>query len=62
MSKPKRWKPAIDERYFFINTGGLIDSDRYKYTDEDRYIFGNCFRTRKEAKTKLREIKKILKG
>lgn len=58
-SKPK-WKP--DGRYFYINTDGAIEEghwDNHEF-DEDRYEFGNCFKTEAEAQEMAVRIRKLL--
>lgn len=66
--KVKRWKPEAGEKYFYIELGyheGFVIDYRwsgYHSTDIKHYRLGNCFRTRKEAETKLKEIKKLLRG
>lgn len=70
--KQRRWKPKDLEFYWTLSFGvrfGSVqatwdfihatwDNDRI---DKERYRTGNCFRTRKEAEQKLREIKQLLK-
>lgn len=59
-----KWKPQIKERYYYIDNDGEIMSDTWGGfpTDDDRYNFGNCFRTEKEAKAMAEKVKKLLKG
>jgi hypothetical protein len=66
--KPKRWKPKDGEKYWTINTNYLTlrnpvfvleymgDKIDFAYWES-----GNCFRTKKQAERKLKEIKELLK-
>ncbi len=65
--KTKKWKPTCDETYYRIYIGcfgsGIVQEDVWWNTtvDNNRLKEGNCFRCKKEAQAKLREIKKVLK-
>lgn len=53
--KPKRWRANTGGEYYFINSGGSIDSvyeDGFAI-DNNRYNCGNYFKTRKEAKESI---------
>lgn len=67
--KPKKWKPKLEEYYFYIHFGidsycivkgcnGISMFDFY----EGRIKNNNCFKTEKEAQIALRKIKKVLNG
>ena len=59
------WKPKDEENYFFINASGQVDTDNWFYNnaiDENRFDFGNCFRTKKEAEAAAERVKDALKG
>ena len=47
----KRWKPEINEPYYYINQTGEVVQDRNDNTDVDteRYNFYNCFQTYEQA-------------
>lgn len=55
----ERWKPEINEPYYYINHICGVVQDRNDNTDIDteRYNFYNCFQTREQAKA---EVEKIL--
>lgn len=57
----ERWKPEINELYYYINQIGEVVQNRNDNTDIDieRYNFYNCFKTREQAKA---EVEKILVG
>ena len=61
-----KWKPEEKEIYYFIHIDTEIEScfNVYgnSYLDEIRLKIGNCFKTKIEAETKLKQIKKILNG
>lgn len=60
-----RWKPKKGERYFFIRLGMCYNDVESIMSidnafDIQLYESGNCFRTEKQAETKLEQIKKLL--
>lgn len=60
---PKRWRAKKGGKYFYI-TGSVsvgYSVDDYIGVDDDRYAFGNYFKTKKEAEVKLKKIKLIFK-
>lgn len=59
--KPKVWKPKNGEVYYFINAIGKYEPDVWHgiETDEDMYIFGNCFKTEEEAEFAIEKQKVI---
>ena len=61
---PKRWRAKKGKRYFCIAGSGSIGCavDYYIGVDDDRYKFGNYFKTKEEAQVKLDKIKSILQG
>lgn len=63
--KPEEpWKPKLKEIYFFVNTNGETDFNSWFGTDLDnnRYEFGNCFKTREEAQTAVPRVEAVLKN
>ena len=63
--KEYRWKPGQGTTYFhIIIAGGIAQTDNYIWmddaTDKNNYEMGNCFKTKEEAETKLKQIKQIL--
>jgi hypothetical protein len=60
--EPERWKPTQGERYWMIQNDGAVES--YLYTDdtydENKWRFGNCFRTRDHATVARDKIKDLL--
>lgn len=60
-----RWKPKIGEGYFNLAFSmGAIEISRYVWTndllDTNLYKIGNCFKTKEEAKAKLKQVEKLL--
>lgn len=59
-----RWKPRKERRYYYVDS----DLDVIKVLwwdlvqDEDRYKYGNCFKTEREAEEARDKIIKVLKG
>ena len=50
--KQKKWKPALGEKYYYINVSGEIyyydfDNDEF---DNDCIKLGNCYRTKKRSR------------
>lgn len=66
----KRWKPKEEEAYFYIEfeyadmTGKAEIYIEYwadfSNADSNRLKIGNCFKTKKEAKDKLKLLKEML--
>lgn len=54
-----RWKPKVEEEYFFIESTGRIAHTTYCGwgVDKDRFLFGNCFKDRQSAEKLLNYIK-----
>lgn len=60
-----KWQPKDGEYYFTIITSlGHFEITHYMWTDDlfdtNLYKTNNCFKTEKEAKAKLEQIKKLL--
>lgn len=55
LSKPKRWKPRLDEKYYYISDWGKTLWSYYS-NDEFRYKTRNCFKTKEEAEEELERI------
>ena len=55
----KVWIPKENEKYWYLNELGFpIEDKNEKYlTDNNRFDFGNCFKTQEEAERKMFEIK-----
>lgn len=48
--KPKRWRPAVTNRFYFINAQGSVDwSLFYEIPWDNCWQIGNCFETEAEA-------------
>ena len=58
------WKPKEGEEYYYINAEGETCGDKYdgniKWIDEQRFYFGNCFKTGEEAVLYRDKIKELL--
>ena len=59
-----KWMPKRDEAYYYFDWCGDVAKCVWKGThdDLDCYHFGDCFRTREEAKAMAEMVKKLLKG
>jgi len=63
MSREKKWKPKVGEKYWYISAQGTLWNGKFINSDwdcEHRYNFGNCFRTNREAQFALSRVKKVL--
>ena len=61
-NKQTKWKPKEGERYWVIDKTMDNDFGIRWYFWMQGINLSNCFRTKKEAQQKLREIKEILKN
>lgn len=59
--KSKVWKPKFGLVYYFISNNGEIEATNCieSIADEERFVFGNCFKTEDEAKFALEKLKVI---
>lgn len=60
-----RWKPKDRQRYWFITNNGSVDWTVWydgNIYDTAHYLYGNCFRTRKEAEQAAVKVRKLLLG
>lgn len=59
----KRWKPKINERYFYVSETGLTGFFYWKDSSFDNALWnlGNCFATEHEATLMRDKIGKLLK-
>lgn len=59
-----KWKPKMNETYWFITGCNTIIRSLWANTSLDNKYFeiGNCFQSRKEAVTAAERVKKALKG
>ena len=57
--RKRRWKPEVEETYYYIN--GLGDVCAIEWSDDDfdqdLYSLGNCLKTREEAEFTLEQLK-----
>jgi len=60
----KRFKPGNGEEYHFSTSAGEIGTAVWQdnYSDIQRYLLGNCFRTIKETQAKINNDKAIAAG
>ena len=58
-----RWRASNMERYYFIGSVGTIvsDSEDYWSMDNDRYEFGNYFRTKEQVEEAAKRVKETLR-
>jgi hypothetical protein len=60
----ERWKPQVGEKYCFISSGGRKNSSTWEddEVDNNRWNFGNCFRTEQEAVAAKNKIAALLQS
>jgi len=61
VAEPQRWKPGLEQTWFWIGFDGAIMEDIWRDTpgDHQAWVWGNCFGTRQEAdevRCQLQEI------
>ena len=56
-----RWKPEIDQKYYFIRTSGYVYDSIWTNDsiDDGRFEIGNCFQTREEAERTVEYLKAL---
>ena len=54
----KRWKPELNEEYWVVNNFGTAYNEIWTgcNTDQKRYNFYNCFKTREQAEQEAEKI------
>lgn len=54
----KRWKPELNEEYWVVNNWGMAYNEIWTgcNTDQKRYNFYNCFKTREQAEQEAEKI------
>lgn len=60
--KPKRWRAEKEDNYYYITSIGEVDGDieDYDLYDKSRYLFGNYFQTKEQAKEASELVKETL--
>lgn len=58
---PTRWKPEMDQMYYFLASDGSVRDDDWNgwSLDDDRFKIGNCFQTEKEAERAVEYLKAL---
>ena len=58
----RKWKPKINEEYWFISSGikALRDVNHKFEIDNDRLVVGNCSRTEEDCERMIEKVKEIL--
>ncbi len=59
IEEDRRWKPSLDERYYYTSGSGQILREKWIDTviDNNRYAIGNCFKTYEEAEFAQERLK-----
>lgn len=57
----KVWKPKNGEEYYYIYSDGTMDCLDWDNDSEDknRYLLGNCFKTKEEVESAIEKLKVI---
>ena len=58
---PQRWKPALEQTWFWIGFDGAIMEDIWRDTpgDKQAWVWGNCFGTRQEAEAVRCQLQEV---
>lgn len=61
IKEPTRWKPKMDQMYYFLDSdGSVVDDDWNGWSiDDDRFEIGNCFQTKEEAEQVAEYLKAL---
>lgn len=62
--KKLRWRAECGERYWFINSGGIISTENEcnVISDNKKYDLGNYFKTLEDAEKALKQVKQLFKS
>lgn len=57
-----RWRAEEGDGYFYVDNQGrkIAKNEECKFVDEDRFAFGNYFRTKEQAEEAARRVKETL--
>ena len=61
IKEPTRWKPENGERYYWLDSNGLVCHNIWAddSIDRSRFEIGNCFETREEAERVVEYLKAL---
>lgn len=56
-----RWKPEMDQKYYFLDGGGFVYNNRWDddSVDHGRFEIGDCFKTKEEAERVVEYLKAL---
>ena len=59
IKEPTRWKPGIDQKYYFLDSNGLVYNSIWAddSIDRSRFEIGNCFNTEEEIERAVEKLK-----
>lgn len=59
--KNKTWEPENDEKYYYAYSMGGVYSDYWtgSLEDKNRYLIGNCFKTKEDAEFAIEKLKVV---
>ena len=57
-----KWRAEEGDGYFYVDNQGrkIAKNEECKFVDEDRFVFGNYFRTINQAEEAVRRMKEVL--
>ncbi len=61
INESTRWKPEVDQKYYFLDNKGLIYNSIWADDcfDDDRFEISNCFQTKEEAERVVEYLKAL---
>ena len=61
INESTRWKPDRSQKYYFLDSNGLVYEGRWDdlYNDRNRFEIGNCFQTVEEAEQVAEYLKAL---
>lgn len=59
IEEPTRWKPGLGQKYYFLDSNGLVYNNIWAddSIDHSRFDIGNCFESREEAEKAVERLK-----
>jgi hypothetical protein len=61
IKEPTRWRPDEDQKYYLLDSNGLVHESIWAddYADRSRFEIGNCFQTEEEIERGIEYLKAL---